>query len=285
MKNLKLKIGIVGYGFVGKAVDYGFETEYVEKFYVDPKLNTTIDDLVGFNPNLTFICLPTPMNGDLADINDSILKCLRLTKGAVVLKSTVTPECIESLCVTLAGIGVYKRFVYNPEFLTEANSIEQFIYPQFQIYGGESEACQSLAEIYDDYSNVTPAPVYMTTPIEASFAKYAINSFLAMKVTFFNQLYDGFQRYKHRGSFQKMLRAVTADPRIGLSHTKVPGYDKKRGFGGACLPKDTAAFVEEIPELTLLEEVIKVNNQYRKDYELDEREIEQNVDYGQTKEE
>jgi len=281
----KLKLGIIGYGFVGKAVDYGFETERVEKFYVDPKLGTNIDDLVEFNPNITFVCLPTPMNIDMTHINDSILKCIRLTRGAVVLKSTVSPENIENLCVTLASTGAYKRFVYSPEFLTEANSIEQFVYPTFQIYGGDEEACRALAEIYDNYSNVTPSPIYMTTPIEASFAKYAINSFLAMKVTFFNQLYDGFKRYNHRGNFSSVLRTVTADPRVGVSHTKVPGYDKKRGFGGACLPKDTAAFVEEIPELTLLEEVIKVNNQYRKDYELDEREIEQNVDYGQTKEE
>jgi len=59
-----MKIGIVGHGFVGKAVDYGFETPLVEKFIVDPIYGTTLDDLKSFNPDVVFICVPTPMNED-----------------------------------------------------------------------------------------------------------------------------------------------------------------------------------------------------------------------------
>lgn len=63
------------------------------------------------------------------------------------------------------------------------------------------------------------------------------------------------------------------------------GFVGKQGYGGACFPKDTSAFTKYSDKLTLLEKCIMINNQYRLQYELDEREIEQNVDYGQTKEE
>ena len=59
----------------------------------------------------------------------------------------------------------------------------------------------------------------------------------------------------------------------------------KRGYGGACFPKDTAALIKEYPELTLIEKCVKINNQYRSEYSLDEREKVQNVNYGQTQEE
>ena len=75
------------------------------------------------------------------------------------------------------------------------------------------------------------------------------------------------------------------DDRIGSSHTKVPGFDGKQGYGGACFPKDTLAFTKFSDQLTLLAKCVNINNEYRLQYELDNREIEQNVDYGQTKEE
>ena len=76
------------------------------------------------------------------------------------------------------------------------------------------------------------------------------------------------------------------DSRIGSSHTKVPGFDGKQGYGGACFPKDTLAITKYTNKLTLLEKAIIINNDYRLQYELDDREKEQNVKYnGQTKEE
>ena len=278
----KFKIGIVGHGFVGQAVDYGFENDIVEKFYVDPKYDTTIDELANWNPNITFVCLPTPMgeNGvvDSAAVEDAVLKVARLTKGAVILKSTLPPNVIDSLCQTLFQYNLYKRFVYNPEFLTEKNSIEQYVYPHFHIVGGHEDACAAFGEVIDKFSIITPAPIIPMHPVEASFVKYAINSFLATKVTFFNQLYDAVKEHP-TSRWNVIANAVSADPRIGGSHTKVPGYDKKRGFGGACFPKDTNAFTMYTDKMSLLAKAIEINNDYRLEYELDEREKEQNVSY------
>ena len=105
-----------------------------------------------------------------------------------------------------------------------------------------------------------------------------------MKVTFFNQIYDAVQDTD--ANFSIIANAVGKDSRIGHSHTRVPGFDGKQGFGGACFPKDTNAFVNYSRRLTLLEECIRINNAYRLRYELDEREKEQNIEYnGQTQKE
>jgi UDP-glucose 6-dehydrogenase len=77
-----------------------------------------------------------------------------------------------------------------------------------------------------------------------------------------------------------VAKAVGADPRITPSHTKVPGFDGKQGFGGACFPKDVSAFLSAYSEMGILEFVKNTNNQYRNKYEKDSREIEQNVKFS-----
>ena len=115
------------------------------------------------------------------------------------------------------------------------------------------------------------------TPQEASFVKYAINSYLGMKVTFFNQLHDAALDFSC--SPQRIIDSVSADKRIGFAHTRVPGFDGKKGFGGACLPKDMNAFVKFNENLTLIAESVKINNKMREEYELDEREKSNNINF------
>jgi UDPglucose 6-dehydrogenase len=115
------------------------------------------------------------------------------------------------------------------------------------------------------------------TAEEASFVKYGINSFLASKVLWMNQFYDIVE--KHGSNYNAIINAVSGDPRIGTSHTSVPGFDGKRGFGGACFPKDTAAFLNFAEDFSVLREVINANNDYRSGYDLDDREKMQNITY------
>jgi len=284
----KLKMGIVGHGFVGKAVDYGFEHPTVEKFYVDPNYETTIDDLIEWRPNISFICVPTPMGEDGAidpiHIYDSVFKLLNHNDGGIVIKSTVTPDVMEKIVRKAGTIQKIKRIVYNPEFLTERNAMEEFINPDFQVLGGHQESTSAVQECYRVHSITNSCEFHHMGLLEASFVKYSINTFLATKVTFFNQLFDLCQ--VTGSNFSLITRAMAADSRIGNSHMKVPGPDKKRGFRGACFPKDVAAFTNfGMGHLTLLEEVQRINNEYRKPYDKDEREVAQNVNYGETKEE
>jgi UDPglucose 6-dehydrogenase len=270
-----MKIGIVGYGFVGSAIDFGFKCE---KLLIDPKLGTKIEDLIVYQPDAVFISVPTPMNNG-GSVNASIVIettrfCLDNLSGYVIIKSTVTPDIIKSLS-ELSG-----RVIYNPEFLTEVNHEQDFIHPNFHLFGTKNEdAFDFIDQLYFDHSICSNSvPVYSVTPEEASFIKYGLNCFLASKVLWMNQFYDVISKTK--SSYDNIRSVMEADPRIGRSHMQVPGPDEKKGFGGACFKKDGNAFSEYSKgSFTVLSEVIKANDKIRSQYELDPREREQNVTY------
>ena len=283
----KMRIGIVGHGFVGGAVDYAFTHPDIDKFYVDPKHGTTIDQLLDWQPHVTFVCAPTPMaeSGfiDASIVEDAVLKLLEHTEGGVVVKSTITPDIVDRLFSSVFEDDV-KRLTINPEFLTESASKEQFVMAPYHIIGGHPDACQGLAQLYEVYSLCTASEFIFCSGSEAAFIKYGVNAFLATKVTFFNQMYDAIQTFGC--NYPTVVNAIGKDPRIGMGHTRVPGYDGKRGFGGACFPKDTKAFTMFDESLTLIDKCVTINNSYREKYQLDEREVTNNVKYnGQAEEE
>ena len=121
---MKLKLGIVGHGFVGKATDWGFDTN-VEKFIVDPIHNTEVKDLESFKPQIVFICVPTPMNNDgtqdssiIEKVIDELMKaCPNTIK---VVKSTVLPSVLTKLN------ELDSNLIYNPEFLREKHANTDF---------------------------------------------------------------------------------------------------------------------------------------------------------------
>lgn len=270
------KIIVVGHGFVGKAVDYGFSHPHIERVIVDPLYDINIEDINLAFATAIFVCVPTPMKDDgkiNTDILDRVMSNIMkrvMDNTIVIVKSTVTPDIMAKY--------KHKQVVYNPEFLTERSANEQFIAPAFHIFGGERQATDATEKLYKDYSLCNPAPAFHMTVEEASFVKYAINSFLALKVTFFNQLYDAVGETD--ANFARIINAVGSDPRIGYSHTKVPGFDGKQGFGGACFPKDVSALINTTRVFTILEKCVTINNQYRNQYEKDDREVLQNINYG-----
>lgn len=277
-----MKIGIVGYGFVGKAVDYGFKRD-IEKIIIDPKLDTSIGNLKYHNPEFIFICVPTPMNSD-GNQDSSIIEQVLVeinkdfSESIVIIKSTVLPNIIEKLSKS------HKHFVYNPEFLREKTANEDFVNANSLILGGESDDLKRVTELYKNHSNCKIDDIYETDVISASLVKYSINTFLASKVIFFNQLYDIYKALTPAIKWDEFITMINSDKRIGESHMDVPGHDGRLGFGGACFPKDTAALLalsKDIDkEFSLLKEVIRINNSIRMQYnELDEREKEQGVNY------
>lgn len=259
------RIAIVGYGFVGKAVEFGFKNSNNDIMIVDPYEGyASLDELEDYHPDFTFVCVPTPAhddgNIDGSSIKEVIHTLQNTTSGTVIIKSTVTPDIVDKLCA-------YKRFVYNPEFLTERNSFDEFLNPKFHILGGDPEFAKRVEDLYKYNSNCNPTPVHYMTPVEASLVKYGINSFLATKVIWFNQWKDLVEDLGAR--YNVISNIMGSDERIGHSHTKVPGWDGKKGYGGNCLPKDTNAIwnfsCDEWgkEKLTILREVIIANNSYR----------------------
>jgi nucleotide sugar dehydrogenase len=269
-----MKLLIVGHGFVGKAVDYGFTHPKVEKTIIDPKYGNNLSAITINDYDAIFVCVPTPMSSDgsiNATILDSVLNTVnssyRDRHKPVIIKSTITPDVVSKY--NAPGI------VYNPEFLREKTALEDFVNPEFHIFGGYPYDTQLVEQLYTSYSLCNRCPAYHMGVKEASLVKYAINSFLATKVTFFNQLYD--VAADNDINFNQVISAVSADSRVGSSHMRVPGFDNKRGFGGSCFPKDTAALAAFTDKMTLLKEVININNTYRSAYALDDREKEQNI--------
>jgi UDPglucose 6-dehydrogenase len=290
-----LRLAIVGHGFVGKAVEYAFTHPMVGIKLVDPIYDSTVDDILDTDPDVVFVCVPTPMNPesgfvDASIVEDCVLKLTEHTNALVVVKSTITPDIINRLYNSMFE-DARERFIYNPEFLTEKNAQEQFVNAEFHVIGGSAKSCAQLITVYDKFSLCRTTEFYRMSAYEASFVKYTINSFLATKITFFNQLYDLVNMYGC--SYNIITRAVGKDPRVGIGHTRVPGYDKKRGFGGACLPKDISAFHKfseferkdgEVVSFDLLTKVMEINNRYRSRYETNDREKANNITFGENNE-
>ena len=278
----KLKLAIVGHGFVGKATDWGFNKK-VEKFIVDPVLGTTVKDLKAFNPEIVFICVPTPM-GDDGSQNSSIIEKVifelsnECPNAIKVVKSTVLPGILEKL------YKVDSRLIYNPEFLREKHANKDFINSDMIIFGGDRNIANIVSKAYLNNSRCRTKEHIFTDLKSASLIKYAINTFLASKVIFFNELHNLFQGLNVKDSWETVIDAISRDKRIGDSHMDVPGHDGREGFGGACFPKDSLALVkyadDKNQELQLLKKVIKINNKIRSQYDgLDSRESDQNVTF------
>ncbi len=277
-----MKIGIIGYGFVGEALASSLKTN-VQVFKVDPKLNTNIDDLKKFDPDTVFVCVPTPMNEDgsvdskillsvLEEIKIKDLNCL------IVLKSTIHPGIIKRID-NLIG-----EFVYNPEFLREKHAKSDFINSEFILFGGKKKSSSVLAKIYSENTKCKNKNYIYTDAISASLLKYAVNSFLATKVIFFNQFKELFDNSGAQEDWKKFIEYLKHDKRIGDSHMDVPGHDGRLGFGGACFPKDTEAIVKYADEigvnLELIKKSINANNKIRAKYNTKtDREVDQNITF------
>ena len=187
-----MKVAIIGYGFVGKALKKGLQDD-VKTLLIDPKLNTEISDLRSFLPDIVFICVPTPMNDDgsqdLKILNNitNELKELSLT-SLIVIKSTVLPNHVHSF------EQLFPNFVYNPEFLRERYANEDFINSELIILGGNQDSTKSLANFYRKHTKCISTQYQYTDLISASLIKYSINTFLSNKVIFFNQLHEIFKK-------------------------------------------------------------------------------------------
>ena len=278
----KLKLGIVGHGFVGKATDWGFNRR-VSKFIVDPLLDTNIEDLKEFEPEIVFVCVPTPMSDDGsqdASIIENVIKelVLHCPKAIKVVKSTVLPSLLDELH------KFDSKLVYNPEFLREKHANLDFLNSEMIIFGGDRNISTQVSNAYLRHSRCKTKEHIFTDLKTASFIKYSINTFLATKVIFFNELHSIYEKLEVKDSWESIVSTISKDSRIGDSHMNVPGHDGRRGFGGACFPKDSLALIKFAKSLDIdldaLISTVKINNKIRSEYsDLDSRESEQNVSF------
>ena len=242
----------------------------VDTYDKDPSKNSTANDLTEIvkKNDIIFVCLPTPMRRtgecDLSIIDtvihqiDTIAGSLNVEKIAVV-KSTIPPGTTANLNSDVSNIQV----VFNPEFLTEANHIEDFKNQTRIILGGPRPATTVVKTLFK--KAFPSVPIIKTGSNTAEMVKYFINCFLATKVTFANEMYMLAQELDI--DFDKVTEYALYDKRIGRSHLAVPGPDGDFGFGGHCFPKDLNAMIYLASVLnvdtTLLEAVENKNDKLR----------------------
>ena len=277
-----MKLGIIGLGTVGSANKEGFESIGHEIVGHDITLDTQITDV--FNTEITFVCVPTPMQDDgtqnIQIVNEVLTEIVNLKiKCLVVIKSTIHPGNIAEIR------KIYPFFIYNPEFLRENHAEQDFINADLIVFGGEEKKSEILSNFYAKYTRCVCKDYVFTDHITASLIKYTINSFLASKVIFFNEIHNLFDAHETNETWENFISAISKDKRIGHSHMSVPGPDGRYGFGGACFPKDTNAILKYAKsmncDLNLIENVIKINNKIRESYDkLTDREHEQNIKYN-----
>lgn len=271
-----MKIGVIGYGVVGQACCLPFK-DRTELTIIDPKhSHKTIEDIT--DEELIFVCLPAPTLAD-GSVDASLIYatfsrlCDRKYNGLVVLKSTLPPDITRRLYEEYAHEFNLKnhriRYIYSPEFITEANWENDALYPSRIIVAGNwKDVGQLETYYYRKFSSISDEVEFMdATYEEASLVKYAANAYLATKVVWMNQFKELFNDIN--GSditvWDYFTRLLSSDPRIGNSHLGVPGPDGKYGYGGSCFPKDVKALtsIDTKGRLTVLREAELVNTQLR----------------------
>ena len=200
------------------------------------------------------------------EIDEWVSRYHKDIKPTVVIKSTVPPGTTDRLHKKYKGVDV----IFNPEFLTEMNFIEDFKNQSRIILGGIRRGTSLLRQVYSKV--FPPATIVKTNAMYAEMVKYFINCFLATKVSFANEMKMFCDVLKI--DYDKVVEYATYDERLGKSHWAVPGPDGDLGFGGHCLPKDLSAIISLSGKLgghtVVLEAVRNLNLWIRKHKDWEE---------------
>ena len=242
------KIGIIGRGFVGSAVEFGFSAQcgcsaQLKSYDIDPKKKK--DSLKETVNQSDFIFLSVPTPSDINGINlsfliealDSIQNINKRTDNIILIRSTIVPGTTKKLQEKFNHLNI----IFNPEFLTQRSAKYDFINQSRFVLGGDPIYTNKVADLYRWRFGKTIQVI--TTNFEtAEMIKYMNNCFFATKVSFMNEMKLVAQQCNV--DWNTAVEGFVSDGRIGHSHIQVPGPDKKNGFGGDCLPKDVKAMLE-----------------------------------------
>lgn len=262
MEKKELKIGIIGVGILGGTLkkyflEKGYEVRCYDKFKPEEGTIEGVNEL-DFNDPI-FVCVPTPCDQN-RECDTSIVKevigCLTGIK-TIIIKSTVTPGTTEELQKKHLNHAI----LFNPEFLTESRAYIDFTEPKQQIIGYTLRSEGKVLGIKGILPLGTIKNLKMPAT-EAEMFKLARNSWLGVKNSFWNDIYDACQ--KAGIDYNRIREAAEADLWIGPEHLEI-WHKEKRGYNGKCLPKDTEAFFNWARKigvkLRILGESIKSNSE------------------------
>lgn len=267
-----MRIGILGYGSVGRAVSQLGGVFPVAVY--DPNIaaySHTAHKHEALAADVVFCCAPTNATPD-GSLDTSIVEALifdfaaRKSAGIFVVKSTVTPGTTQ----TLAARHGVDRLVSCPEFLSERTADADFCNPVDVVIGGTPADAASLRACLDRFYQFGEDSTRYTlcSATEAELIKSARNAFYAVKISFMNELADVCARLGvDYASFRQHLTMNGEHPWLNGQHTMVPGPDGRFGFGGKCLAKDARDLLELSMSLDapmrMVEASLTVNAQHR----------------------
>lgn len=272
-----MNIGVIGYGYVGRATGEGFATNPENKIFWYDKFKespNTLEEVVE-KSDFIFISVPTPIFSDYSGMDMSVVEevvgqvadKIKDPQKIVIIKSTSLPGTTKKIAVKYPKIN----FVMNPEFLTQKNANADFLKPHRTVIGcPNSDVGLRVQNLYE---TILPKdqPYFITDVTSAEMIKFMSNLILASKALLANEFYDLSQ--KVGANYLDVRAAVEADPRIG-SHLGVPGPDGDRGFGGACFPKDTIGLLgvakKERINMSALQAIWDKNLKIRKNRDWEE---------------
>ena len=243
-----MQITIAGYGPVGRAHAHLLSQEHEVQIY-DPPLGHTEFG----TPTHVIICVATP-----ADANG---RCQMRNVEAVLRKVAVHTHVLIKSTISLEGWHELTRkypqhlISFSPEFLRARSAEQDLLDTELMFIGGRGA---------DGWSQVFDCEIETADPRSLITAKYARNTFLALKVSYFNQLYDFCRAAVIQWSEARGYTVI--DDRIGQSHSSVTD---QRGYGGHCFPKDVSAFITTAQDLgadmTILEAADEYNRKIRRE--------------------
>lgn len=248
-----MKIGIAGYGFVGMAHDWILK-DYHDIIISDPAKGH-YGDLR--HADAIIVCVSTPQREDGSCNVNNVYEVIESSPDVpILIKSTLNVEGWKAIVNAFPD----RSLTFSPEFLRAAHWEKDIVENKHWYLGGTST--QFWADIL--LNVLGPISITIKDPADLVAAKAFRNSFLALKVSFFNQIYDYCKA--HDLNYDAVADVISADDRIGDSHTTIT---QQRGYGGHCFPKDVRATIKSgqayNARLTLLEEADAYNSTIRND--------------------